>query len=192
MKRSINTSFVLSILIALLFVAGYVMFFVVIKHTNEDVSMLAHEVDIYAAREAMLRNTDKLAEDLKEDIEKLGTYFLTKDDVVSFIETVEQAGATSDVDLTIGSVAVIPQTPVEGQSENAYETLTLRVDAVGSWSNILTFLEYVQHMPYKLQMDRVSVSKVSSVIPFFGGKEGAVEKTPQWNSSFEIQVRTIQ
>lgn len=192
MKRSINTSFAVSILVALLFVAGYVMFFVVIKHTNEEVSLLTHEVDIYAAREAMLRDTDKLAGDLKEDIQKLGTYFLTKDDVVSFIETVEQAGVTSGVDLTIGSVDVIPQVLTEGQLEDTHETLTLRVDAVGSWSGIFTFLEYIQHMPYNIQINRVSVSKVSSVVPFFGGKEDVGQKVPQWNSSFEIQVRTIQ
>lgn len=189
MKISIKKSFLISAVVVLFVISGYVTFFLIIKHKNEQVSLFSQEIELYTNRENSIRNADKIAEDFKEDIEKLNSYFLTEDNVVSFIETIEDFGQKSDVEIKIGSVDVAQP----NSKKSTDSTLTLRVDAKGSWSSVLTFMEYIENTTYSIDLNKVALSSVSSVVPFFGTKDVSISKdTSQWNASFELSVFTIQ
>lgn len=208
----IQRTLLVMIVIVIVALGGYYVLFHIIKQTNEKTSELAKEIEQYTEQAEVLRSADKVADALQEDIEKINSYFLGKEQVVSFIETVESAGEKSGVTVTISSVGVggaggvivasgqkpapkpTAQLATTSTQSLTPETLSLRADVRGSWSGVLQFMSYMENVPYKLSLNRVSVGRVSTVASFFKPSQLSTEDEPDgpvWTASFEINVLTL-
>ncbi len=188
MTLSTKQTLILIIILVLIVLGGYYFLFSTIKHTNEKASLFSQEIDLYAQREATLKNTQKMAEELNTQMEKLGSYFLHTNDTVPFIELVEGAGVKTGVNVTIGSISPV----VTADSTVKGEMIALRLEARGSWSNIYNFILYMENLPYKVSLEKVNVSRSSSV-PFYFAQNGtAVSAVPEWSATIEMNVLTIK
>ncbi|MSR73361.1 hypothetical protein EXS61_02040 [Candidatus Parcubacteria bacterium] len=195
----------LAIFILLLALGGYYFLFSVIKSKNENAFLLSQEIDTYAQSESTRTQSDRVVEEQKDKIAEIGLYFLHKNEVVPFIETVENSGRKTGVEVTIVTVDV-----GVGEGENAM--LTMRFEARGSWNNVNRFISYIENLPYKVSLSKVDVTRASSVSQFFasagtgagasvgaGGSAGDVGKktatavvAPVWNVTIEMSVLTLQ
>ncbi len=189
-----------SVLLVLV-LGGYYFLFLTIKSKNEKVSSFSQEIDLYSEREALRRTTEKTADELSEKIKKLDSYFIHKDEVVPFIENIENAGGESGVSVSIVSVGVDALSQVGGGSSDNIpldksEKLILRLDAKGSWGNVVNFISYLENLPYKISINRVALHKNSSVQPFFSAGEAPIKKsdnpTADWSSTIEMSVLTLK
>ncbi|MFO0718645.1 MAG: hypothetical protein U0522_01280 [Candidatus Paceibacterota bacterium] len=206
MKLSTKQTLILVILLVFFVLGGYYFLFVLIKNKNEKVSLFSQEIDLYLERESMRRTTEKTAEELSEKIQKLESYFLHKDEVVPFIESIEDAGGKSGVDVSIASVGVtgapqIVESTGVGSGvvdEKKDEMLALRLDVKGSWGNVMNFVSYIENLPYKVSVDRVLFHKNSSVDMFFTAGEkntasiGQKSSIPAWSATIEMSVLTLK
>lgn len=204
MKLSTKQTLIVVILLVVLVLGGYYFLFALIKSKNEKVSLFSQEIDLYLERESMRRTTEKTAEELSEKIQKLDSYFLHKDEVVPFIESIESAGSKSGVVVNIASVGVIGPQIVESASVGGSadgkkdETLELRLDARGSWGNVVNFVSYIENLPYKVSVERAVFHRGSSVSTFFGAGEnsavsaGGKSIAPEWSVTIEMSVLTLK
>jgi len=198
------------ILVVIGVLAGYYFFFSLIREKNEEASALSQQITEYANRESMLKNIDRTLEQLGDGIQKVSAYFLQKEDVVLFIETIEGAASKSGLTISINSVGIdeqIQKTPKQknGTSSSVMaskETFSLRAQVRGAWSDIMHFTTYIENLPYHLNIRRVTVYRVSSPALFFppvvvvGEGERAVPDVPGglvplWNGVFEIEVTIL-
>lgn len=180
----------ITIFILLLTLGGYYFLFSIIESKNKNTFLLSQEIDTYAQNESMRRQNNKVTEEEKDKIEKIDTYFVHKNEVVPFIETVEDAGKKTGVVVTIGTVSATEDS-----------TFTLRLDAHGSWSDVNRFLLYLENLPYKVTLSKVDLNKASSVERFYANvnADGNVKKatpvspvSPVWNAIIEISVLTLK
>ncbi len=195
----------LAIFILLFALGGYYFLFSVIESKNENAFLLSQEIDTYAQSESTRTQSDGVVEEQKDKIAEVGLYFLHKNEVVPFIEMVEDSGRKTGVVVTIGTVGVGLG---DGVGENAM--LKMRFEARGSWSNVNRFISYIENLPYKVALSKVDVTSASSVSQFFAnagasgsasagasdvGKKTATAKTvvaPVWNATIEMSVLTLQ
>ncbi len=187
MKLSTKQILIVSILLVVATLVGYAFLLMDIKNKNQKASALFAEIDQYAEHQAELRVMDKFAEKLRGDIEKIDSYFVHKDDVVSFIEVLEGAGARVGADVSIGSIT-LEEAPAD--APDTAEKLFVRVDAKGSWSAVTAFLSSVEHMPYRMFIDRVAVERNAPPAPFFASTEAPATEKGAWSVVFDMRVLT--
>lgn len=177
--------FILSIVVLLITVGGYYFFFSIIENKNKNISFLSQEIDTYAQNESVRTQSNKVAEEQKDKIEKIDLYLLHKNEVVPFIETVEGAGKKTGAVVKIGTVNV-----------GSDSVLAIRLEARGSWNNINRFLSYLENLPYKISLSKVDLNRASSVSQFYANSEVGVNKiiagAPVWNATVEMSVLILQ
>lgn len=207
MNLSTKQTLLIVLFLVLAVLGGYYFLFDMIKAKNKQVSLFYQEIDLYSQRESMRRTTEKTAEELSEKIQKLDSYFLHKDDVVPFIESIEKAGKKSGVEASIVSVGVsgAPEmvessgTSSGGvvQDKNS-EVLALRLDVKGTWSDVLSFVSYIENLPYKVSIGGVVFHRNSSVPLFFNTENNSsaqgLEKNNAivWTATMEMKVLTLK
>lgn len=104
--------------------------------------------------------------------------FVGKDGVAAFLKELEQVGVSAGVKTTVVKVA-----KKEGEEENAkhanagIETLTVAVEAEGSFAGAHRFLALIERVPRPISLSRVSFSR---------SEKGA------WNGVFEFEVLKIK
>jgi hypothetical protein len=191
---------------------GYFFLFTNIRGKNQNASLLSQEIDTYAESRSLREKSDKAVEEQREQIEKVDSYFLHKSEVVPFIEMIEDAGRKSGVQVLISNVGVEGAVGIASDgtggagagagsgagevatAEKKDQTLTLRLDAKGSWSNVTRFVSYVENLPYKVSIERVDLNRSSSVAQFFATSEDKKSSlgTPSWNVAVDMNVLTLQ
>lgn len=196
MKLSTKQTLLVVLLLLLFVMVGYYFLFDLIKSKNQKVSIFSQEIDLYLERESMRRTTEKTAEELSEKIQKLDSYFLHKDEVVPFIESIENAGGKSGVVVDIVSVDVTND-PTVNNSDRKDEMMDLRLSVKGSWGNVINFISYVENLPYKVDVSNVVFRRDSAIAPFFGvgeaaSKVGGDSGVPEWSAAIQMGVLTLK
>ncbi len=189
------------LILVLIAIGGYYFLFDVIKSKNKKASLFSQEIELYSQRHSARLAKEKTAEELKEKIEKLESYFLHKDDIVPFIENIESVGKKSGADVSIVSVGVVgtPQAVQAGgtNQDKKDEVLSLRLDVRGKWDGVMNFVSYVENLPYKVSLDRVLFYKNSSIPLFFDTQNPSVNEstgsnTSEWTATIEMSVLTLK
>jgi hypothetical protein len=119
-----------------------------------------------------------LLSDTKEERTKLETYFIGKDGIVSFIESVESLGKLVNAKVSVNSIGVD-----QGNGGNMFEYVTMNATAEGNFSNLFWFLSLVEHMPLKLEVSKVSLDDISP---------GFQKKDKQWRLTFVLEALKLK
>jgi Tfp pilus assembly protein PilO len=184
---------IVCILLNVLVFGAYAFLYIDIKSKNVRVSELLTEAENDMQKDASLRAIKTSLNENKEFISQIDSYFVPKNGVPDFIDTLEKLGKESEIALSIGSVSV-----EEGKNKNDFkDALHLHVDTIGSWQNIYYFLSVLESLPYRIQFDQVSVtlSAASESILFgVGPVSGARQKSANesWKGTFDIIVYKLR
>jgi hypothetical protein len=195
MTLSVKQILILVSVLFLLVLGGYYYIFYIIKNKNEKISTFSQEIELYSQRESLRKATEKTADDLSEKITKLESYFLHKDELVPFIEKIEDSGKRMNVSVSIISVNL--DESLKGAQAKNGERFVLRLNTKGSWSNVVKFVSYLENLPYKIFVSRVSFIKDSALKPFFITEDGpkAVsfenDTASTWSANIEMSVLTL-
>lgn len=95
----------------------------------------------------------KMVEDTKSSRNKLSSYFVSKESIISFIEELESLSRQANVVLSI-------DTPTEEKEAPQSKQVSLRfnIKTSGSWGDTMYFIRLVENLPYKIFTDRVFLS----------------------------------
>lgn len=174
---------ILCIVLNLVVWTAYGVIFWQIKSQNEKISLLVNEAELDTKKEEDLRLTKASLNENKDSISRIDSYFIPKDGVVDFINSLESLGKQSGTSLVIGSVSVESETKIK---ENFKEVLRLKVQAIGSWKNVMHFLSILENLPYQVDLQQADF-KLS--VSAEGSSGGGV---PQWEGDFEFTLLKLK
>lgn len=172
----------------------YGALFFLIKNKNQDTSTLLNNAERDLKKDEFLRVAKFSLDQNRAEVEKLDTFFVAKDGVPNFIEYIEGLGKESGVALSIGNVSVEPDTK---NKDDFKEILRLKVEMLGSWQELFTFLSIIENLPYRVQIDNVSFAvDASEEALFFGGEASTTNSSlsggNQWKGFIEFTLLKLR
>lgn len=97
----------------------------------------------------------RTVKDTKEERDRLGFYFITKETTQDFIEELESMATVAGVSLTLNSLAINKDGK---QPPSSYLKFNIRAD--GSFRNVYHFLALLESLPYKIKISAARVAKL--------------------------------
>lgn len=130
----------------------------------------------------LLKNYDRT----KSDREKLLTYMVKEDEIVSLIESVERIGEYSKTELELSSIS-------KGNKNN----IKSRVNVKGEWSSVIRSLILMENLPFVLSINNISLAtsgNLESSISKGDLKAAKVNTSGSniWSLSFDIEILTVK
>lgn len=103
-------------------------------------------------------------------------FFVGKDGAVAFLKELEKVGVSSGVKTTVVKVAKKEDEDAE-RAGAGVETLTIAIEAAGSFAGVHRFLALVERFPRPMTLSRVSFSQSEKGV---------------WNGVFELEALKIK
>lgn len=122
---------------------------------NKESSELLNEASEIEKNEILSQSLRTIENSNREDFEALDKITLTDEDLVSLIETIEDAGSALRLKTSIGSVDKVG----EG-SEGEHQKIRISVESSGSWTGNFSFLKAIENLPYRVMFESVSFDKL--------------------------------
>jgi len=166
----------------------YAFFYFAFKRVNLSTIELLSESEKDLKKDEFLRAARLALANNSSDIKKVDSYFVKADAVAEFIESIEELGRISGANLTVGSVSVEPDTR---SKDDFKEVLRLKVEAVGSWSQLVNLFSMIENIPYKLVIDNVSANRLGSLQDLFFGEEDN-SSDGSWKGYMEFSVLKLK
>ncbi len=198
MKDAIKTKKIL-IASAIAALVAFVLlgsFFWVIKTQNETIAVLASEANQSSTKDEAVRSIKVSLERNKDALRSVDSFFISKDGVVDFINSLDKLGKQYGVTLNIGEVTSEVDLKIK---DDFKETLKLRLDASGSWSSVMKFLTALENLPYRIKVDQVSLglSSASDKLLFANASSTASEvrksgSAEEWKGSYTISILKLR
>lgn len=109
-----------------------------------------------------------------DDRKKIRSLFVSENDTVTFIETLESVGSLAGSVLNISSIESIFET------EQDLGLLRAHIEAKGSWQAIMRTLMLIENMPYRSTISHVRIDA-----------SGSVDNNREWRIVFDLEVSTV-
>lgn len=177
-QRRIKIFLGTSAVIALLSLVSLGVLLHLVYKKESALGVLETELMQVRAEENSAASMQHLLVDTREERQKLDSYFIAEDDVVSFIESVEGLADTVGVAISVNSVGVEETTDAE-----RFEYVRVNAAAEGSFKNLYWLLSLIEHMPMKLEVRQVYLEER----PAEDGKGSA-----GWKLTFTIRALKIK
>jgi hypothetical protein len=118
-----------------------------------------------------------LASSTAADRSRLSSFFISPDDIVSFITLLESLGTQAGNKVSITSIDADNMTnAAPGTVGHAHA----RIDTRGSWTQVMTVLSLAENLPYISTLNHVRLNAND-----VGGKQA------YWSLSFDVQVSLL-
>lgn len=169
-----SKKFLISIIFLMVidFLAVMIMVFFA-NRVNEEKNVVLSVKNALAKNENDINSNNflkKLASDIKEDKLRIYSMFLSRDDLIRIIKSLESIESDAGVSLKISSIEV------DGKNEVAAPTLSFMVR--GSFSQLFRYLYFLENLPYLIVIDKASFYKI----------EADKERAEEWQASFNIKL----
>ncbi|TSC61901.1 MAG: Uncharacterized protein G01um101448_505 [Parcubacteria group bacterium Gr01-1014_48] len=177
MKFLRRTPLLLVVSVLLLLGAGfvYVHIYGVIVRKNVEIGTGVRQLSGTSASEEQLADLKKIVAENAKKWEKVSSYVIEANGVVSFVQKIETLGRTLGVDVEISSLT--EESPKsEGILPDLLELLTVQLVASGDWKDMLQLLVFIESMPIATRVNDVQLKRV--------GEE--FTKTGSWSGFFSL------
>jgi len=152
-----------------------------INKNTEMVSNSASELNIQVAKEKQLKLSRNIIDDTEADRNKLDSFFVSSDGIVSFIQEIENLADSAGLSIEIISVEVDDYVLNE-KVDAVIEVLNLTLDVSGSWSGNFYFLNLLETMPHKINIGRLNLQ----------ARRDSKGRTTGWESIIGIEVLKLK
>ena len=154
-RRSKNVLIVAS-LYSLIFAGLLINGVYLISDQGRKLEITKTQISEHTAKEAAYSKMMSLLESSKENRTTLKKFFITENDTISFLATIEAAAKKNQVDLKTNELAVLPREPQNGV-ENL-QALAISFSFSGTESAVKKFLVLLEHIPYHTAIPKVTLS----------------------------------
>ena len=171
----------LSVAIALIALAVLVFFFKTIENKNKHTSVvLATLADKVKQKENMKSLVEKISK-VSEMSDTINSYFVNGKEVDSFINYLENLGASAGVELEVQNFDV---------STTSKEILNVTISTKGNFSNTMKTLMLIENAPYKINITKTFLDQsTESSNPDPKNPEKQIN-TSFWRSEISFNVLT--
>lgn len=152
--------------------------FLYVKNQNIKASEIENEIkNEIRKQESRSIMQDDLNKALESEIE-LKKYFVEKENIVGFIEIIENSVSNSSLKSEVKSVSTESS---DNLNKINAEYLRIKLDVTGDWEKILYFIKLLENYPLKINIEKVFLTKYSD----YDSKNKII---PQWLASFDFTV----
>ncbi|MCC6448310.1 MAG: hypothetical protein IT215_06470 [Chitinophagaceae bacterium] len=144
-----------------------------INNKNSEILVVSEKINTELQKESSSDILKKVAKETEVNREKLNQYFVSKDDIVGFIERVEALAKSASLDVVISSVNL------SEIDQNKNQFLNLELKSFGSWQNSMYLLALIENLPYlvKIESSKLQLSNDS-------------KNTGKWELNIKMNVLT--
>jgi hypothetical protein len=173
-----HTVLILAVLLALGSLGMYAFLFKVMEDTNTRIVALTTEASSHEQTILEAQSLRKVASEIGPSIEKVDSYYISKDGGVAFIEMIQELGRESGVVTEISSAKYVDAIA------STTEKLHLSVVFEGTWKDDMHFLSQLETLPYDL-----SIKNIAFTGNLQYGEPG--NKVPRWRAAADIEVTKL-
>ena len=145
---------------------------------------MSNQMDNKLEEQSTLDSMKTAIDNTSIQIADLESHFVGKDDVIKFIEFVENMGKKSGVKLKTNSVDV--ESPTDDST--TIDKIHMTIETTGKWQDTFYFLQMLELMKYKAEIKQLKIS--SSLEPSNAELSVKVAKKPvsEWRADFDFSV----
>ena len=148
--------------------SAYIFLWIIIDRAYTRVSALQIEIAQQEVREARAQDTGKFIEDIRDDGEVVHSFFVSRNSVVTAIETLENLEDVTGARVTISQVDAVDQTKeIPGK-------LMIGLSGSGTWKQISRLLALLETLPFHSNVTYVTLTTSPS---------------PEGSATWSLQVR---
>lgn len=172
-----------------LVVAGvYAFIFIQIRQENVRIAELSNAILTQMARQDILQATKERVAETVAEREKLDHYFISKDSVVPFLNSLQSLGIENGLSVKLNMVDIEPS-PV---SEDTFEVVKISLEALGSWSDGYRFLSLIELMPLKVSVARADLQKNVGAEPSVNADKKSPSRSYPWRLTIDMAILKLK
>lgn len=134
---------------------AYVWLFLEVRSTITAVSTSAESAQLLAAQNAHTQTVRRIVRDTQKERDELNTYFLTENEIVEFLEDIENLGQHAGAPIDVRTVSV--EDPID--KDESIVPLELTLHSTGTLQQLFYTLSLLEVYPKALTIERVSFSQ---------------------------------
>ncbi len=150
---------------------GCLSLFSMVKNQRESAKGTIKNSSILKKKIQEVKLLESQIDKIKEDKKKIDSIFLMEEDIVKFIETLEDLGKKTGILIKISSAEI-------GKGS---ENPKIRISANGSFQNIFHYILLLENMPNQIVFDNLNLVK----------KASDSEKKGEWEADIEISIKSF-
>lgn len=165
-----KSTHIIAIMGGLFFVGTLVVFVIFFRYVEQQKASFQ---EIRTAYDQVEKNRDALSvlvrtlETTKDARTSLSSRVLTDESVIDFFTLIETLGREQGVLLKTDAITVLP-------INSAFETIVVKVSAVGTYTRLIDTLTLFENLPYQVTIANVQFTQI--------------EGNDTWKTQYEIQV----
>lgn len=152
MNTILRTILLLAITLALGGALTYEVYLIskTVKETSETLVL----IDERTGNDGFVKSVLTFQEMERENLEILDRVSLTKEEIVSLIENLEDVGELLGLSINVSSVT----DDTNKNKEGIAEIVSITIDSRGSWSRSLQFMQLLENLPHKVVVEKVDLA----------------------------------
>ncbi len=144
--------------------ATYMWLFIKVNDTIREVAIVSESAQLLSAQNAYTQTIRKIVRDTSSERDKINSYFVTDEGLVSFLENIEGLGTRAGVSLEVQSVSVGDSIDKDG----LVSQLRLSLESEGTIKEIYYILSLLEAYPKALSVRRVQMNQRSDTLAWVG------------------------
>lgn len=154
MNNKTNIRLILSSLAAILAVGSFVFGTYYIDGLTEKTTNLQEQNETKEIRIRRIQNVNASAEKTNLDREKLKNYFVDSNKAIDFVTILEDVASGLGLKY---STNLIENIEVDSLAAQNKQLLRISMSLSGGWKNILTYILYLESLPYALNIEKIEM-----------------------------------
>lgn len=160
-----------------LLISAYAFLFYSIKTKSEDASTLSHNLDTRRKSEEDITLLRHAVNDMKEDREKLDSYYVRSSTINTFFDTLESLGKESKTDMKLSGLV------------ERGNTLGIDVSARGTLDDIYYLVRLIEYLPYRIEFKKAYFNSGGVVdAQSTGNPSKNKPRSIVWDASFTLEI----
>jgi hypothetical protein len=163
--------------------SGYFIFFKRILYQSNQGGKASSVVALNNEKKSLEKEMESIYKSTVEDRAFVTKIILPQDEIVGFIEKVENISNDTKAEVSISSIT---NTMNANSKVGDMGYMTAHIEAKGLWSNVMRTLSLVENMPYSITINNIRLE---------GEKDASMDKKktqPMWNLSLDIKVLIVK
>lgn len=151
MTKSV-THIVIAAVLLLASIAGYAFWYMTVESVRASVTEAVTDIDAKKAEVARIQEARSALQTLSQNEERIKAYFISKDDVGSFLEMVSGVGDELGAHIEIVSVT-------EESTATPHPRVSLSLSVEGTFDAVMRTIGALEYGPYDVEVRNLSLSK---------------------------------
>lgn len=181
-KYKFIKSVILVLIISTFLVGGWFLFFKYVKGMEEEIISTKKEISENENRINNVQTLERLLNDFSEEEETLNSAILAEDDLVEFIEFLEDLAQRSKIGLSISSASLPESTKKRKSAPASFANPVFEIKASGSFDDLMRYLILLENSPFQVSFQRINIQALGSTQQTF------LETEEDWQAIFKINV----